>query len=219
MQRLTILNRLTDAGVIAIIRGDSIDQAAKACRAIVAGKINALEITFTLAGAEQLIQQLKSAYANHPEVVIGAGTVLDSTTARLAILAGAEYIVSPGFDKETAKLCNLYQIPYLPGCQTINDIQQALIYGVDIVKLFPGNLLGPNFIRAVKGPLPHVSVMPSGGVDLNNIADWVKAGAIAVGIGGNLTKPAEQGDFNQVTELAKSYQQAYQVAKRGVYNG
>ncbi|SEO89906.1 2-dehydro-3-deoxyphosphogluconate aldolase / (4S)-4-hydroxy-2-oxoglutarate aldolase [Amphibacillus marinus] len=215
MQRLSILTRLADAGVVAVIRGKSVEQAFKACQAIVEGDMKALEVTFTLAGAEQLIKQLKETYQDRPEIVIGAGTVLDATTARLAILAGAEYIVSPGFDKETAKLCNLYQIPYLPGCQTINDVQQALTYGVDIVKLFPGNLLGPDFVKAVKGPLPHVSVMPSGGVDLDNIGDWVTAGSIAVGIGGNLTKPADQGNYAEVTKLANAYQKAFWLAKRG----
>lgn len=215
MKRVSIVNKLEKSGVIAVIRGDSTEQALETSRAIVAGGIKALEITFTIDGAEGLIRHLKDEYDHHQDVIIGAGTVLDPITARIAIMAGAEYIVSPTFNKETAKICNLYQIPYVPGCLSVGEMQDALTYGADIVKLFPGNIFEPAFIKSVKGPLPHVNIMPSGGVSLNNIHEWVAAGAVAVSVGGHLTAPANTANYDQVTKLAEEYQLAYEAAKRG----
>lgn len=214
MKRVGILKQLEEKGVIAVVRGESIERAFRTCEAIVAGDIRVLEITFTIEGADQLIHKLKAAYADD-DIVIGAGTVLDATTARIAILAGASFIVSPTFDKATAKLCNLYQVPYLPGCLSPQEVQTALTYGVDIIKLFPGNVFGPSYIKAVKGPFPYVSMMPSGGVSTDNIKEWIDSGAVAVGVGGNLTAPAEQNDFAAVTDLARAYSEAFQKAKRG----
>lgn len=139
MKRVEILNKLSKCGVIAVVRGDSAEQAVKASDAIVAGGMKGIELTFTVPNADEAIRTLAKKYENDPEVVVGAGTVLDATTARLAIMAGAEFIVSPCFDLETAKICNLYQIPYLPGCMTINEMKEALKAGADIVKLFPGS--------------------------------------------------------------------------------
>ena len=160
-----------------------------------------------------MIKELSSLYQNNNNVVIGAGTVLDATTARIAILAGAEFVVSPAFDEETAKLCNLYQIPYMPGCMTITEIKRALELGVDVVKLFPGSVYGPDFVKAVKAPLPQVNIMPTGGVDLDNVGKWIKNGCVAVGVGGNLVAPAKTGDFDQITEYAKQYVAKVQEAR------
>lgn len=217
MKRVSILNKLEKSGVIAVIREDSVEKASDVSKAIVKGGIKALEITFTIDGAERLITQLKNDYHNQ-DVIIGAGTVLDPITARIAIMAGAEYIVSPTFNKETAKICNLYQTPYIPGCLSVGEIQDALTYGADIVKLFPGNVFKPEFIKSVKGPLPYVNIMPSGGVSLNNVGEWIAAGAVAVSVGGNLTAPvknASTANYEKVTKLAKEYQLAYESAKRG----
>lgn len=217
MKRVSILNKLEKCGVIAVIRGDSVEKASDISKAIIKGGIKALEITFTIDGAERLITKLKSEY-HHQDVTIGAGTVLDPITARIAIMAGAEYIVSPTFNKETAKICNLYQIPYIPGCLSVGEIQLALTYGADIIKLFPGNVFEPTFIKSVKGPLPHVNIMPSGGVSLNNIREWIEAGAVAVSVGGNLTAPlknASTANYEKVTKLANDYQLAYESVKRG----
>lgn len=120
-------------------------------------------------------------------------------------MAGAEFIVSPCFDKETAKICNLYQIPYLPGCMTITEMKTALTYGADIVKLFPGSAFGPSIVKAFKALLPHLNIMPTGGVSLANMQDWFAAGVVAVGVGGNLLAPAATGDFEKVTEVATQY--------------
>ncbi|MDT2612877.1 bifunctional 2-keto-4-hydroxyglutarate aldolase/2-keto-3-deoxy-6-phosphogluconate aldolase [Enterococcus dongliensis] len=204
MKRVKLLNKLEKAGVIAVIRGDSKEQGKKSSEALIKGGLKGLEITFTLPEAAELITELIVGN-DDCDVIIGAGTVMDVTTARLAIMAGAEFIVSPTFDRETAEICNLYQIPYLPGCMTITEIKDALKIGVDIIKLFPGSAYGPSIISAFKAPLPQVNIMPTGGVSKNNMKDWFKAGVVAVGVGGNLLKPAETGNYAGVTEAAREY--------------
>lgn len=210
MQRVERVKKIAAAGVIAVVRGTSKEQGKKACEALLAGGMKGLEITFTLPKATEVIAELVSEN-NDVEVVIGAGTVLDVTTARLAILAGAEFIVSPTFDLATAELCNLYQIPYLPGCMTITEMKEALKAGVDIVKLFPGSAFGPAIISAFKAPLPQLNIMPTGGVNSENLTEWFNAGAVAVGVGGNLLAPAENNDFDQVTKNAQEYMARYQA--------
>ncbi|MGH1866087.1 bifunctional 4-hydroxy-2-oxoglutarate aldolase/2-dehydro-3-deoxy-phosphogluconate aldolase [Enterococcus durans] len=205
MKKTAILNKLENAGVIAVVRGETVEEAIKASNAIVKGGITGIELTFTVPNADHAIAELAANYKKDPMIVIGAGTVLDAVTARLAIMAGAEFIVSPCFDKETAKICNLYQIPYLPGCMTITEMKTALTYGADIVKLFPGSAFGPSIVKAFKAPLPHLNIMPTGGVSLANMQDWFVAGVVAVGVGGNLLAPAATGDFEKVTEVATQY--------------
>lgn len=205
MKKTAILNKLENAGVIAVVRGKTVEEAIKASHAIVKGGITGIELTFTVPNADQAIAELVTDYKEDPAIVIGAGTVLDAVTARLAIMAGAEFIVSPCFDKETAKICNLYQIPYLPGCMTITEMKTALTYGADIVKLFPGSAFGPSIVKAFKAPLPHLNIMPTGGVSLANMQDWFAAGVVAIGVGGNLLAPAAVGDFEKVTEVATQY--------------
>ena len=205
MKKTAILNKLENAGVIAVVRGETVEEAIKASNAIVKGAITGIELTFTVPNADHAIAELAANYKKDPTIVIGAGTVLDAVTARLAIMAGAEFIVSPCFDKETAKICNLYQIPYLPGCMTITEMKTALTYGADIVKLFPGSAFGPSIVKAFKAPLPHLNIMPTGGVSLANMQDWFAAGVVAVGVGGNLLAPAATGDFEKVTEVATQY--------------
>lgn len=205
MKKTVILNKLENAGVIAVVRGETVEEAIKASNAIVKGGITGIELTFTVPNADHAIAELAANYKKDPTIVIGAGTVLDAVTARLAIIAGAEFIVSPCFDKETAKICNLYPIPYLPGCMTITEMKTALTYGADIVKLFPGSTFGPSIVKAFKAPLPHLNIMPTGGVSLANMQDWFVAGVVAVGVGGNLLAPAATGDFEKVTEVATQY--------------
>lgn len=212
MQRVELLKKIEAAGVIGVVRGTSKEQGKKACKALVAGGMKGLEITFTLPKADEVIEELL-AERTDTEVIIGAGTVLDATTARLAILAGAEFIVSPTFDQATAELCNLYQIPYLPGCMTITEMKIALNAGVDIIKLFPGSAFGPSIISAFKAPLPQLNIMPTGGVNSGNLADWLNAGAIAIGVGGSLLAPAEREDYQQVTKNAEEYMKRYRQFK------
>lgn len=205
MKRVDILSRLEKTGVVAVVRGATKEEALKASHAIIEGGMTGIELTFTVPQAAEVIKELVAVYNDRSDIVIGAGTVLDAVTARLAIMAGAEYVVSPSFDIKTAELCNLYQIPYLPGCMTITEVQEALKSGADIVKLFPGSVYGPSIISAFMAPMPQASIMPTGGVNLANMADWFKAGAVTVGVGGDLLAPAAAGDFQKVTETARQY--------------
>ncbi|MGG1594390.1 bifunctional 4-hydroxy-2-oxoglutarate aldolase/2-dehydro-3-deoxy-phosphogluconate aldolase [Terribacillus saccharophilus] len=213
MRKAEVLAKLTDQAIVAVVRADSPEQAIQISDACIEGGLTGIEVTFTVKDADQVIKQLSAQYSENLDVVVGAGTVLDSTTARLAILAGASFIVSPTFDAETARLCNLYQVPYLPGCMTIGEIKQAMEAGADIIKLFPGSAFGPSFIKAVKAPLPQANIMPTGGVDLENIGDWLKNGAVAVGVGGNLVAPASTGDYDKITSIAQQYIQKVKEAK------
>lgn len=213
MKKVTILNSLEQAGVIAVVRGKDKYEAIKAADAIIEGGIKGIELTFTVPHAEEVIEELVTKYSDRDEVVIGAGTVLDAITARIAIMAGAEYIVSPSFDVQTAEICNLYQIPYLPGCMTITEMKEALKLGADIIKLFPGSTFGPSIVKAFMAPLPYLSIMPTGGVSLENMADWFNAGVVAVGVGGNLLAPAAEGDFVGVTEMAKKYMAEFEIIR------
>ena len=186
MNKYITLKNILDSGVVAVIRAESKDEAVKISKACIEGGIKSIEVTYTVPGTSKVIEALKNEFGDSLE--IGAGTVLDSETARGALLSGASYIVSPGFDEATAKLCNRYQIPYMPGCLTITEMLRALESGVDIIKLFPGSAFGAEYIKAVKGPIPQLNIMPTGGVSLDNVKNWINMGAVAVGIGSDLTK-------------------------------
>ncbi len=213
MNKINTLTKIVNCGVVAVVRADSVEEAIRISEACIDGGILSIEITFTIQNAEEVIKQLSFIYADREDVVIGAGTVLDVVTARISILAGAQYIVSPAFDDETAKLCNLYQIPYMPGCMTITEMKRALEVGVDIVKLFPGSAFGADFIKAVKAPLPQVNIMPTGGVDLENVEKWIQNGCVAVGVGGNLLAPAKIGAYDQITSFASQYVEKVKKAR------
>jgi 2-dehydro-3-deoxyphosphogluconate aldolase/(4S)-4-hydroxy-2-oxoglutarate aldolase len=201
--KIEVLGKIVDSGLVCVIRADTPDQAARIAEACALGGVAALEITFTVPGASGVIEHLAKNFAG--KILVGAGTVLDPETARIAILAGAQYLVSPSVNKETARLCNRYQIPYLPGAGTIGEVVLAMECGADIVKVFPGEILGPAFVKAVKGPLPQASLMPTGGVSIENVSKWIEAGAVAVGVGGNLTAGAKTGDYASITKLAKQF--------------
>jgi 2-dehydro-3-deoxyphosphogluconate aldolase / (4S)-4-hydroxy-2-oxoglutarate aldolase len=162
-------------------------------------------------GASGVIEHLAKNCS--PGILLGAGTVLDPETARIATLAGAQFVVSPALNHETARLCNRYQVPYMPGAATIREVVEAMECGADIVKVFPGEILGPAFVKAVKGPLPQAQLMPTGGVSLENVSEWVKAGAVAIGIGGNLTAGAKTGDFASITRLAGQFVEKIKQAR------
>jgi 2-dehydro-3-deoxyphosphogluconate aldolase / (4S)-4-hydroxy-2-oxoglutarate aldolase len=213
MLKLKVLRKVLESGLVAIVRTNSSDQAARMAEACARGGAAAIEITFTVPGATAIIEHLAKEYASG-DILIGAGTVLDPETARIAILAGAQYIVSPSVSLETARLCNRYQIPYMPGAGTMREIVDAMECGADIVKLFPGETLGPAFVKAVKGPLPQASLMPTGGVSVENVAEWVKAGAVAVGVGGSLTAGAQSGNFQLITDTAKQFIERIQQARK-----
>ena len=202
--KLRVLQKIMDAGIVAVVRADSSEQAAKIAEACIAGGVAAIEITFTVPGAVDVIKDLANTYKTG-QIIIGAGTVLDPETARVAILAGAQYVVSPSLNVDTVRLCNRYQIPIMAGAQTIKEIVEAMECGADIVKLFPGEALGPSFVKAVKGPLPQAPLMPTGGVSIDNVAQWIKAGCVAVGAGGSLTAGAKKGDYESITAIGKQF--------------
>ncbi|MFZ0684000.1 MAG: bifunctional 2-keto-4-hydroxyglutarate aldolase/2-keto-3-deoxy-6-phosphogluconate aldolase [Terriglobales bacterium] len=198
-----VLGKIAGSGLVAVIRAESSDQASRIAEACALGGVAALEITFTVPGASGVIEHLAKEFAGR--ILVGAGTVLDPETARIAILAGAQFVVSPALNGETARLCNRYRVPYMPGAGTMGEVIGAMECGADIVKVFPGEILGPGFVKAVKGPLPQAQLMPTGGVGIENVGDWIKAGAVAVGVGGNLTAGAKSGDFESITKLARQF--------------
>jgi 2-dehydro-3-deoxyphosphogluconate aldolase/(4S)-4-hydroxy-2-oxoglutarate aldolase len=202
--KLKTLGKIIDSGLVAIIRTETSEKAARMAEACAQGGVGAMEVTFTVPGAATVIADLIRG-AKSGDIAIGAGTVLDPETARIAILAGAQYIVSPSLNPETARLCNRYAVPYLPGAGSIREIVEAMECGADIVKLFPGETFGPAFVKAVRGPLPQAALMPTGGVSLENVGEWIKSGCVAVGVGGNLTAGAKKGDYQSITDLARQF--------------
>ncbi len=198
-----VIKKITDSGLVVVVRADDASEAKKITEACLNGGAAAIEITYTVPGTTQVIEELVKEYKN--EILIGAGTVLDPETARIALLSGAEYVVSPYLNEETLKLCNRYQVPCMPGVMTVEGVVKAMELGADILKVFPGEAYGPNIIKAIKGPLPQASLMPTGGVNLDNVGQWIKAGAVAVGVGGSLTASAKTGDYKSITLLAKQF--------------
>jgi 2-dehydro-3-deoxyphosphogluconate aldolase/(4S)-4-hydroxy-2-oxoglutarate aldolase len=202
--KLRVLGRILESGLIAVIRSGNSEEAIRIAEACVEGGATVLELTFTVPGAVDIIQRLSKRDASS-SLIVGAGTVLDPETARLAILAGAHFVVSPAMNAETAKLCNRYQIPYLPGAGTVREIIEAMESGADIIKVFPGETTGPAFVKAVKAALPQAALMPTGGVSLENVRSWIKAGCVAVGVGGNLTHLAADGDFKSISDTTRRF--------------
>lgn len=197
LKKSKVVQRITELGIVAVVRGNTVAEGIRISKACAKGGIPAIEVTYTVPGATEVIKALK----DEKNMIVGAGTVLDATTARIAILAGAEFIVSPAFDEETAKLCNLYQVPYMPGCMTITEMTKAMEYGSEIIKLFPGSAFGPSFVKAVKAPLPQVNIMPTGGVSLENMEEWFANGVVAVGAGGKLAS----GTDEEIIATAQSF--------------
>jgi len=215
MNRQKLVTRITDNGLVAVVRAESAEKAYRIFDACIEGGVAAIEITFTVPGAHKIIEDLSSKYQSG-EIILGAGTVLDPETARIAILSGAQYIVSPNINLETIKLCNRYQVPSMPGAMTINEIILAMEAGADIIKIFPGNLFGPSIIKSVKGPIPQAQMMPTGGVEVDNVEEWIKAGAVAVGAGSSLTKGAKTGDYAAITATAKEFLKKIKEAREAL---
>jgi 2-dehydro-3-deoxyphosphogluconate aldolase/(4S)-4-hydroxy-2-oxoglutarate aldolase len=213
MHKDEVLNRIRAAGLVAVVRADGIDQAIRITEACLEGGAAAIEITFTVPGAHVAIRELRRRFGES-QCLLGAGSVLDPETARIAILEGAHYVVAPCFNPDTVRLCNRYRIPCMPGAGTVAEVVACLEAGVDIVKVFPGELCGPAFIKGVKGPLPQAELMPTGGVSLENCAEWIRAGAVAVGVGSLLTSGAGEGDYARVTRTARDFVAAIQAARR-----
>lgn len=203
MNKSNVIESIKENRIVAVVRADDKNTTFKIVEACLEGGINHIEITFTIPQAHLMIEQLNKEF--NKDIVLGAGTVLDSETARIAILSGAKFVVSPYFNKEMIKLCNRYQVASMPGAMTIQEVVQSLEYGCEIIKLFPGELSGPKIIKAIKGPLPQANLMPTGGVDRDNVLEWINAGAVAVGVGGSLIAPAKQDKFGEITKRAKEF--------------
>src|SRR5699024_9951575 len=195
-----VLQQLHQSKVVAVIRGNNQAEAVAISEAAIKGGLHAIEVTYTTPNASDVIKIL-----NKENALVGAGTVLDAETARNALLHGATFIVSPHFSEEISKVCNRYAVPYLPGCLTIQEMVTAYEHGCDVIKLFPANNFEPSFISAVNGPLPHVRIMPTGGINVNNHTDWLNQGAFAVGIASDLTKAFRKDGPEGVVALCKQY--------------
>lgn len=212
MMKEEILLKIRESGIVAVIRADSGERAIRTSEACLAGGISAVEVTFTVPRAQDVLRDLRRRFSD-TELLLGAGTVLDPETARIAILEGASYIISPCLNIETIRLCNRYRVPCMPGVMSVKEIIEAMEAGADIVKLFPGEAFGPSFIKAVKGPLPQAEIMPTGGVTIENTGSWICAGAVAVGAGGCLASGAENEDYNSITETARRFKAAVKSAR------
>ncbi|NIO69331.1 MAG: bifunctional 4-hydroxy-2-oxoglutarate aldolase/2-dehydro-3-deoxy-phosphogluconate aldolase [Anaerolineae bacterium] len=203
MDKREMMELIQKTGVIAIMRAKSSDQLLAAADAIKAGGVQAIEVTMTTPGALDVIRQATERYG--ADVLFGAGSVLDPESARAAILAGAQFVVCPTLNLKTIEICHRYAIPVVPGAYTPTEILTAWEAGADMVKVFPASVGGPAYFKAIKGPLPQVKLVPVGGVDLDTTADFIRAGADAVGVGGALVsqKLLDAGDFAALTERAR----------------
>jgi 2-dehydro-3-deoxyphosphogluconate aldolase / (4S)-4-hydroxy-2-oxoglutarate aldolase len=213
LKKLKTLQSIVESGLVAAIRTETLDESIEVARACHQAGVGAIEITFTVPGAEGAIRELARQFPNQ-EFVLGAGTVLDPETARIAILAGAHYVVSPSLNEATVRLCNRYQIPCIPGAMTVEEVCRAMECGADIVKLFPGELFGPSAIQAIRGPLPQANLLPTGGVSLQNVSEWINAGAVAVAVGGALTRALKSGGKNAVTDTAREFIEKIRSARK-----
>ncbi|MGO8903632.1 MAG: bifunctional 4-hydroxy-2-oxoglutarate aldolase/2-dehydro-3-deoxy-phosphogluconate aldolase [Isosphaeraceae bacterium] len=205
MSRETTLKRILDGGIVAVVRSESSASLVKVVQALAEGGVTAAEITFTVPDALEVIRQVRRVVGD--AIVLGAGTVLDPETARTAMLAGAEYIVSPIVNLDVIRLCRRYDTVVMPGAFTPTEVLSAWEAGADVVKIFPADIGGPAFLRALRGPLPQVRLMPTGGVDLGTAEAFLKAGACCLGVGGALVEPKTiaSGDFNRIRDLACQY--------------
>lgn len=202
--KFEVLNQIKKNVLVAVIRGQDDEDAVKISKEVIKGGIKTIELTFSTPFVQNAITSLRKEYMDDKDILIGAGTVLDDMTAVLAIHSGAQFIVSPHFDEKISKVCNRYQIPYLPGCMSVTEVVKALENGADVVKLFPGGTLKPGFIKDIKGPLKNVKAMPSGGVSIDNMHEWLASGAYAIGIGSALTKYVKEKGYSSVKrETAK----------------
>jgi 2-dehydro-3-deoxyphosphogluconate aldolase/(4S)-4-hydroxy-2-oxoglutarate aldolase len=197
------LDLIRKTGVIAIMRTQSSEQLLHAADAIREGGVCAIEVTMTTPGVLSVIEQAVTRYG--PDVLFGAGTVLDAESARAAILAGAQFIVAPTLNAELVALCRRYSVPVLPGAYTPTEALTAWEWGASMVKIFPASVGGPAYIKALKAPLPQIEVIPVGGVKVDNTADFIRAGAAGVGVGSALIsqKLLDSRDFATMTERAR----------------
>ena len=212
MDKENILMRIQDCGIVAVVRAENADKAERIVDACMEGGVAAIELTFSVPHADRDIETLSYNY-DPKDIILGAGTVMDAATARIAMLSGAQYIVSPYLDLETLRMCNRYRVPMMPGVMSVREAVTAMENGADILKVFPGDLFGPKIIKDILGPIPYAKMMPTGGVDADNVGEWIKAGAVAVGAGSSLTAGAKTGDYKLITETAKKFKANIKAAR------
>jgi 2-dehydro-3-deoxyphosphogluconate aldolase/(4S)-4-hydroxy-2-oxoglutarate aldolase len=214
MSRERDLQRVLDCGIVAVVRFSDPGPLVEVVRALADGGVTVAEVTFTVPNALDVIREARRQLGDR--VLLGAGTVLDPETARAAILAGAEFAVAPGVNVEVIRLCRRYDKLVMPGAFTPTEVVTAWEAGADIVKVFPADVVGPAFFKALRGPLPQVKLMPTGGVDLTTAAEFLKAGAVCLGVGSQLVEPkaVAAGDFARITQLARQYVEIVKQCRR-----
>jgi 2-dehydro-3-deoxyphosphogluconate aldolase/(4S)-4-hydroxy-2-oxoglutarate aldolase len=215
MSGAEVIRKIAEIGIVPVVRARSSEEAASAIEAIREGGIDVLEVTMTVPGAVRLIERLVEQYEER--ALIGAGTVLDAETARACILAGARFIVSPALDERTIEVCRRYSVAVMPGALTPTEIVRAWQAGADAVKVFPCSAMGgASYIRALKGPLPQIELVPTGGVTLGNAAEHIRAGALALGVGTDLVdvKELRAGRAHIITERARQFLDAVREARQ-----
>ena len=210
------LDRILDGGIVAVLRATSGEFIADVAEALLAGGIEGIEVTYSVPRATNILEQVADRLGD--KIVLGAGTVLDPETARAAILAGARFIVSPVVNLDVIRLCRRYSRLVMPGALTPTEILTAWEAGADIVKVFPSDLTGPGYLKAIRRPLPQVRLMPTGGVNLETAADFIRAGACALGIGSDLADPKAiaNRDFDKLTALARQYVEIVREARKSM---
>ncbi len=202
-----ILEELKDNGIVAVIRGKNIEEATGYVEACIRGGIKSIELTYTIPNVVELIKK----YSSNENTLVGAGSVLNGKMASDAIKAGAKYIVSPGYSDEVNAVCKEMNVLYLPGCMTVGEIIKAMDSGNKMIKLFPGDLFGAGFVKAIKAPIPNVEIMPTGGVSIENIDEWFANGVSCVGVGSALTK----GTIEEIENKAKEFVNKFNEIKGG----
>ncbi len=215
MNKSDVIQRIRDVGLIPVVRAESAQHAMRAVEAIKAGGVSVLEVTMTVRGAIGVIEQLAKAFG--AEALIGAGTVLDPETADKCIQAGAQFIVSPSLNEKTITFCRDNAVAVFPGALTPTEVVHAWNAGADAVKVFPaGAVGGANYIKALKAPLPQIELVPTGGVSLKTAADFIKAGAMALGVGADMvdTKALREGNDGLITERARQFLEIVREARR-----
>jgi 2-dehydro-3-deoxyphosphogluconate aldolase / (4S)-4-hydroxy-2-oxoglutarate aldolase len=205
MSKETQLRHILDCGIVAIVRSPDSHQLVEVVRALADGGVTVVEITMTVPDALSVLRQVRQSLGER--VLLGAGTILDTETARAALLSGAEYLVAPTLNLDVIRLCQRYSKLVMPGAFTPTEILTAWEAGADIVKVFPAEVVGPAFFKALRGPLPQIRLMPTGGVDLNTAADFLRAGACCLGLGSQLVEPraVAERDFDRIRDLARQY--------------
>lgn len=215
MSTLAPLSRVLDRVIVAVIRAESPDLLMDVAEALVAGGVEVMEVTFTVPRATQVLEKVASKLGSR--ILLGAGTVLDPETARIAILSGAEFIVSPTTNPQVIEMCRRYSKLAMPGALTPTEVVTAWQAGADIVKIFPSELTGPRYLKLLHAPLPQVRLMPTGGVNVDTAAEYLKAGACALGVGGALVDPklVAAGDFAEIEQRAKALVEAVRKFQAG----